>query len=266
MKKRFLSGFLAVVMCLGMLPGAAWAEEGGIVSSDVSTAGSGTGSNTGSGTGSNTGSGSNTASLISAVNISGGGGPECSNYAVSAVYKSREGSGKNTGLPERFMGAGYTLVRGDDAYTPFYFEDVGKPTNHEIILYSTTELDPQMLHLTTGTLVDGFTRGVCGDGEGTLYYYKGTIEVPAEGGYIIIFYQQNSVVRLDTRRITGFDGATTCLFTNIYPKSYTVSNDIISSFTVEVAGLGLPITVDSYAIEGWTLEDISGCLDVSCDH
>lgn len=201
---------------------------------------------------------------IYAFNLTGAGSDDIMNLYTGATYQERDEMLSMFRFPDmmdivkfRYMGAAYNL---HEDVTPLYLRDYGAPTTHELILYGSERLNPEMFTITTGVSHwEAFTGGHFGSGEGEIFYYRTAIEIPAQANYIVVMYRQQVVATWDAVRVSGFSGIASVYPTQLYPIAHEETVDgKITSFTLEVAGMNLPSSADAYSMENCTLTSFSG--------
>ena len=176
-----------------------------------------------------------------------------------------------------YMGLGMPLFPGMShevgpimgGFAPAYFfsAETGE-TKHEIYLYGTEELDPAQLAICGANLVEPFTRNTFGDGEGTLYFYRGVITKPAADGYIGIVYRDAPLYTLPTYQVADYSKARLPLnWVDEFepPKAWyeapaplvctcwvddyqTDEAGVMTSFDVAFSGFNLPTDYSAYSL------------------
>ena len=201
---------------------------------------------------------------IYAFNLTGAGSDDIMNLNTGASYEGRDELLSMFQFPEvmdivkfRYMGAAYNL---HSDVTPLYLRNTGAPSAHELILYGSKRLNPEMFTVTTGVSHwEAFTGGHYGSGESEIFYYRTVIEIPAKANYIVVMYQQQAVATWDAVRVSGFGGVSSIYPTQLYPVAHEENESgQITSFTLEVAGMNLPSSSGAYAMDNCTLTAFSG--------
>lgn len=172
MKKRFLSGFLAVVMCLSLLPATAWAD--GVDAGETVTAESGTG--TAESGGASSGGADQWESPLVGMTISGAvwsGG--------RTMIMAMDGDAMSGGERDRSRIFEALVSAPTDDYggpVTFYFPEDNASSNptRRVSFFCNRQLDASKIVLGQGaTLVGSFQETVLGSGTGAIYLYQGLV-------------------------------------------------------------------------------------------
>ena len=254
MKKRFLSGFLAVVMCLSLLPATAWADGdtggtviGGSTGAGGTTAGGDTGAGTATG-GASSGGADQWESPLVGMTISGAVWSGSRSMVMAMDGDAMSGGERDHSRIFEALVSAPT----DDYGGPvtFYFPEDNASSNptRRVSFFCNRQLDASKIVLGQGaTLAGSFQETVLGSGTGAIYLYQGLVTFHM---FQAMFYygegEQADIVggNADVEHLAT-------VYTRALPEADAYVGEVFvtaangDELTVEISGVNLPTGADA---------------------
>ena len=204
--RKILSLFLALLLCAGLLPFPAMAQDAW------------------------------DSMGFTCINITNAGAQDSMSYSwAEGRYPDLTGANNLSSGNLKYR----TMVKAQILYEEnrYYLPSSKADTTHELTLYGTESVEPETISISNVTVLSGFTRASYGSGKGTLYYYVAKISVPASGCQAVIKIGGKTLSTLALRRVIHYSGIP--LVSTIWTKDYTEEAGRITECVLRVSGFSI---------------------------